>query len=204
MAAKKSESAQDNQVNQYKKWRSVEQILDYKRFTDDDRHYLVLRRDWGFADIRRIPGVGLTSLPDNMLNQPTGEFTDFLQRYDPDWSFIATQFPATTARQQTSLNRDYLKVEQELVNCTDEQQRVMLRTRLKYINESLQIAMAVEKTLKSQEYLALFFGQTIAELDERISAVNNRQSHYLQFTPIDLERKQKLLYSLNNMNDKKI
>ncbi|WP_076657692.1 hypothetical protein [Lactiplantibacillus plantarum] len=64
MASKRSESDQEDQVKQYKKWRSVEQILDYKGFTDDDRHYLVLRRDWGFADIRRIP---VSQLQDNQF-----------------------------------------------------------------------------------------------------------------------------------------
>ncbi|MGA3534390.1 hypothetical protein ACA600_17110, partial [Lactiplantibacillus plantarum] len=110
--------------------------------------------------------------------------TEFLQRYDPDWSFIATQFPATTAQQQLSLNHDYLKVEQALVNCHDDQQRQMLTTRLRYINESLQIATAVEKTLKSQEYLALIFGDTPAELTERVATLFQRQGHYLRFEPL--------------------
>ncbi|MGA3534404.1 hypothetical protein ACA600_17190, partial [Lactiplantibacillus plantarum] len=59
---------------QFKKWRSVEQLLGYKGFTNDDHHYLVLAHDWGYAGICRIPGVGLTALPDNMLSQPTQEF----------------------------------------------------------------------------------------------------------------------------------
>lgn len=198
------EKSQVNPSRQFKKWRSVEQLLGYKGFTNDDHHYLILSHDWGYAEIFRIPGVGLTSLPDNMLGQPTQEFTEFLQRYDPDWSFIATQFPATTAQQQLSLNHDYLKVEQALVNCHDAQQRQMLTTRLRYINESLQIATAVEKTLKSQEYLALIFGETPAELNERLQDLTHRQGHYLRFEALSLDRKIKFLYSLNNMNDKKI
>ncbi|QGX67537.1 hypothetical protein GPK32_00620 (plasmid) [Lactiplantibacillus plantarum] len=202
--ARQVEQAQVKPSKQFKKWRSVEQLLGYKGFTNDDHHYLVLAHDWGYAEICRIPGVGLTALPDNMLSQPTQEFTEFLQHYDPDWSFIATQFPATTAQQQLSLNHDYLKVEQALVNCHDNQQRQMLTTQLRYINESLQIATAVEKTLKSQEYLALIFGDTPAELTERVATLFQRQGHYLRFELLGLDRKIKFLYSLNNMNDKKI
>ncbi|MBS0935694.1 hypothetical protein [Lactiplantibacillus plantarum] len=203
MAAKQQAQAELT-TKEAKKILSMEKLLGYQGFTTDEHHYLVLSDNRGFAEICRIPGVGLTSLPDNMLSQPTGELTGFLQRYDADWTFIATQFPATTARQQTHLSQDYLRAEQKLIACDEPEQRQALTTRLQYINEALQIARAVEKTLKNQEYLALIFAPTVRELTERMGLLRQRRGQYLNFEPLTLERKTTFLYSLNNMADKKI
>lgn len=183
---------------------SMDDLLGYQGFTPDEHHYLVLKNQRGYAEICRIPGVGLTSLPDNMLDQPTGEWTRFLRRYEHDWSFVATQFPATTAKQQGHLRHDYLRVEQQLIACQDPLTRQTLRTRLQYIDEALQIAVRVERTLKNQEYLALIFAPTVRELNERVSWLRQRQGQYFNFTPLSLARKTTFLYSLNNMNDKKL
>lgn len=196
--------AEQKQVFDIKKWKDINELIGYKRITNDKNHYIVLKKDYGFADIRRIPGAPLSSLPDTMLNKPTNSLTKLLQRYDPDWSFVATQFPATTDKQQLSFSQDYIKVQDQLIKAENSHEIQALKTRLEYIEEELKVAKNVEKVLKNQEYFAVIFGKNIPELTERINTLNEYSNQYIHFESLSLERKEMFLYSLNNMADKKI
>lgn len=187
-----------------KKWKDIYQLIGYKRITNDKHHFIVLKKDFGYAEICRIPGAPLSSLPDTMVNKPTSSLTRLLQRFDPDWSFVATQFPATTDKQQLSFGQDYIKVQEQLVKAKEQHEIKALKTRLSYIEEELNVAKNVEKVLKNQEYFAIVFGKNIKELNERLSTLDRYSDQYIHFEPLSLERKEMFLYSLNNMADKKI
>lgn len=178
---------------------SILDLLNYKNITDDDNHFIVLK-DGTYCNFLQVPGVGLDSFPGNKYGEITDGFTHFLRQYVYDLTFLTTQFPASTQEQQIYWNRRLFKVQTKIQESHDSNQRKQLRTKERYIKQSLRVVKNVEQQLENQEYICFVFAKTKRDLLSRCTDVKHYGEQYLSFNDIDLKRKKQLLFKINNMN----
>lgn len=180
-------------------------LMGYKGLTNDREAFIILKdADDGYADILSIQGQALNTMSDNAKRSLLLGFDNFLQVYLEDMKIIATPFQVDTGLQQSYERQMYAEVSQELRYAQDSRLIRQLKTRLKYIDNQINLQKEAEEWLFNEEYFLLYFGKTRQEI------YNNRQNliswggKTLILSPFDdIQKKENVLKRINNLNTKK-
>lgn len=195
-----NEVAANSRVGKLKKANhEMQNWLKYKKLTADTDAFLQLSDDT-FAEILAIEGIGLAQLPDGEMNDVANGFAEFWRHYLEDTTIITTPFPATTTQQQMFWHERYQQAQDEARRTVSERNKRVWLARQRYSSDRIKAAKAVEDHLQNQEYIIVLFGKSRSELRQLIDNAYENGGQYLQFRKLSRERKQLMLFRINNMN----
>lgn len=176
-------------------------LLDYKGFTPDVHHFIVLKDSSdGYVEMLTIRGQNVDSMGRNQQVHMISGFQDYLRAYLEDQKIIISPFPANTTKQQAFQSASYAAVMNRLKSTRDARKQQQLRTRLRYINDQLQRNIQVEHELDNLEYILLLFGKTITRLNDLKSNARNWGNQSIVIEEMEQEQKEQVLFRINNMN----
>lgn len=194
---------QDDTAAKSSKWHKAKPTMDnwlaYKGLTADDNAYFELV-DGTFAEMMAVEGIGLAQLPDSQIQSVTDGFTNFWRHYLEDITIITTPFPATTTSQQVYWYHKLERAVQEARKATDDRKRQVWIARKRYSSDRIKAAKAVEEQLQNQEYIMIFFGRSVSEVQALIDTAMQFSGAYLQLKRLSADRKQLMAFRINNMN----
>ncbi|MBO3399580.1 hypothetical protein JJB71_18970, partial [Clostridium perfringens] len=115
-------------------------------------------------------------------------FIAFLRNFVEDFKIIIMNFPVNTVRQQ-----EY--IEGRIANCKN-------KLYLPHLQEELEKLKFMEKHRNNKEYFLMVFMKNKNERDNMMKKIELVQNVAVPLRQLDLEKKIKILFKLNNMNTK--
>lgn len=142
----------------------------------------------GYIDIYQIKSKDLNSLNNDEINRHIYEFTSFLRGYTDDLKIISMHYPVNTKVQQENIENKINKTNNPIY--------------IKYLNEKLEELKALEKIRKNKEFYLMLFFKNKRDKKEKEIYLNRKLSNAIGIKEIDIDKKIKILYKLNNQNSK--
>lgn len=142
----------------------------------------------GVMDILQIEPSDLQSLNDTDLNILLLAQTRFLRSYFYDYKEVALNFPANTERQK----RYWLKKRKKTTD----------PLRLRFIDRKLFEFDFLEKERTNREFFLFLYADNKQQLDERKDVVIRGMKQSFPIKKISQEKKEDILFLLNNQNTK--
>lgn len=142
----------------------------------------------GYMDIYQIKSKDLNALNSDEINRHLYEFTSFLKGYTDDIKLISMSYPVNTKVQQENIIKR--------INDTNNQ------VYIKALNEELDKLKDLEKIRKNQEFYIQLFFKNERDRKEKEIYLNRKTSNAMPIRNIDIEKKIKILFKLNNQNSK--
>ncbi|ELC8371503.1 hypothetical protein [Clostridium perfringens] len=142
----------------------------------------------GYLNIYQVNGKDVDSLSNYEQEDLIRNFMFFLREFIYDFKIVAMNFPVNTSEQQTYIQKKINITENELYKI--------------FLNEKLEKLIELEKTKTNIEYYIIIF---IDKEDSSNDVLNNlirSTNKDISLSEIDLEKKLKVLYKLNNLNSK--
>ncbi|WP_297131874.1 hypothetical protein [Terrisporobacter sp.] len=164
--------------------RVVSDLLPFLNVVEDD----YFKTKTGYIDIYQIKSKDLNSLNSDEINRHIFEFTSFLRGYTDDLKIISMHYPVNTKVQQEHI--------QKKIDNTDNP------IYIKHLNEKMEELKALEKIRKNKEFYLMLFFKNERDKKEKEIYLNRKLSNAISIKEIDLNKKIKILYKLNNQNSK--
>lgn len=156
-------------------------------FIDIDEEDVFITKQ-GYLDIYQINTRDTTNLSESERKVYVYSFIAFLRNFVEDFKIIIMNFPVNTVRQQ-----EY--IEGRIANCKN-------KIYLPHLQEELEKLKFMEKHRNNKEYFLMVFMKNKNERDNMMKKIELVQNVAVPLKQIDLEKKIKILFKLNNMNTK--
>lgn len=164
-------------------------VLDIVPYSHFDGNFIYMRKGYvGYMDILQIDTTDINSKHRDEVEQYIGGQLGFLRTYLDSFKEIDLNFPTNCSTQ-----REYW--EGKLDEATSEIQR-------KFIERKLFEFDFLEENRTNREFFIMVFGKTKEELERKIRDFKNLSSASFPALNISNEKKQDILYLLNNQNSK--
>ena len=202
----KKERSKNNDLTTYKGTQalasaSMLKLFNYKAITDDPDHLIAAKdKNDGFMDVLSIQGQGVGTMAWNQQNMIVDDFLRFLRGYLPDIDFIITPFPIDTSSQKSFWGRRYMRIMNLIQQTSDPNRLRQLQTQRKYIQVKQQQNVSVEEQLSSEEFFLVIFGKTKESIRDRRDTAMNLGGSALIMQHLSLNKKEELLFKINNLN----
>ncbi|HEX3018085.1 MAG TPA: hypothetical protein VHP31_09585 [Caproicibacter sp.] len=162
-----------------KKILSVFPIRDYQN------NYFILD-DESIIDLFQIQGRSYYDAADDEIENLVYNNAKFLQKYSQDFKFISLNYPTNTKLQQAFLS---YKLKQPELSKYE-----------RFLEEKLAALQNLEQTTTDREAFIMVFAKDKAQYETLYSLL--KQQSYFNFKPIEREKKENIIFQLNNMNKK--
>ncbi|XZJ33800.1 hypothetical protein ACSXDC_17415 (plasmid) [Clostridium perfringens] len=156
-------------------------------FIDIDEDDIFITKQ-GYLDIYQINTRDTINLSESERKVYVYSFIAFLRNFVEDFKIIIMNFPVNTVRQQ-----EY--IEGRIANCKNE-------IYINYLKEELDKLKFMEKHRNNKEYFLMVFMKNEADRDAMMKKIELVQNIAVPLRQLDLEKKIKILFKLNNMNTK--
>ncbi|MGU8487762.1 hypothetical protein ACV3OC_13130 [Clostridium perfringens] len=163
---------------------STRKVLPFIDIDEDD----VFITKQGYLDIYQINTRDTSNLSDDERKVYVYSFIAFLRNFVEDFKIIIMNFPVNTVKQQ-----EY--IEGRIADCKDE-------IFINYLEEELEKLRFMEKHRNNKEFFLMVFMKNKNEKDNMTKKVELVQNIAVPLRQLDLEKKIKILFKLNNMNTK--
>ena len=163
---------------------STRKVLPFIDIDEDD----VFITKQGYLDIYQINTRDTSNLSDDERKVYVYSFIAFLRNFVEDFKIIIMNFPVNTVKQQ-----EY--IEGRIANCKNE-------IFINYLEEELEKLRFMEKHRNNKEFFLMVFMKNKNEKDNMTKKVELVQNIAVPLRQLDLEKKIKILFKLNNMNTK--
>lgn len=163
---------------------STRKVLQFADIDEDD----VFITKQGYLDIYQINTRDTSNLSDDERKVYVYSFIAFLRNFVEDFKIIIMNFPVNTIKQQ-----EY--IEGRIADCKDE-------IFINYLEEELEKLRFMEKHRNNKEFFLMVFMKNKNEKDNMTKKVELVQNIAVPLRQLDLEKKIKILFKLNNMNTK--
>lgn len=163
---------------------STRKVLPFADIDEDD----VFITKQGYLDIYQINTRDTSNLSDDERKVYVYSFIAFLRNFVEDFKIIIMNFPVNTVKQQ-----EY--IEGRIADCKDE-------IFINYLEEELEKLRFMEKHRNNKEFFLMVFMKNKNEKDNMTKKVELVQNIAVPLRQLDLEKKIKILFKLNNMNTK--
>ncbi|MDM0612743.1 hypothetical protein QTH09_17170, partial [Clostridium perfringens] len=141
-----------------------------------------------YLDIYQINTRDTSNLSDDERKVYVYSFIAFLRNFVEDFKIIIMNFPVNTVKQQ-----EY--IEGRIANCKNE-------IFINYLEEELEKLRFMEKHRNNKEFFLMVFMKNKNEKDNMMKKIELVQNIAVPLRQLDLEKKIKILFKLNNMNTK--
>lgn len=142
----------------------------------------------GYFNIYQVSGKDVDSLSLEEQEELIRNFMFFLREFIHDFKIIVMNFPVNTSKQQTYIQKRINKTNNELY-------KILL-------NEKLEKLIELEKTKTNIEYYIMIFIDKEDSVNDILNNLIRSTNKDIHLSEIDLEKKLKVLYKLNNLNSK--
>ncbi|EJT6665714.1 MAG: hypothetical protein E6Y31_12645 [Clostridium perfringens] len=163
---------------------STRRVLPFIDIDEDD----IFITKQGYLDIYQINTRDTINLSESERKVYVYSFIAFLRNFVEDFKIIIMNFPVNTVRQQ-----EY--IEGRIENCKNE-------IYINYLKEELDKLKFMEKHRNNKEYFLMVFMKNEADRDAMMKKIEIVQNIAVPLRQLDLEKKIKILFKLNNMNTK--
>ncbi|EDT23158.1 hypothetical protein KCL53_001734 [Clostridium perfringens] len=163
---------------------STRRVLPFIDIDEDD----IFITKQGYLDIYQINTRDTINLSESERKVYVYSFIAFLRNFVEDFKIIIMNFPVNTVRQQ-----EY--IEGRIENCKNE-------IYINYLKEELDKLKFMEKHRNNKEYFLMVFMKNEADRDAMMKKIELVQNIAVPLRQLDLEKKIKILFKLNNMNTK--
>ncbi|PWW90804.1 hypothetical protein [Clostridium perfringens] len=163
---------------------STRKVLPFADIDEDD----VFITKQGYLDIYQINTRDTSNLSDDERKVYVYSFIAFLRNFVEDFKIIIMNFPVNTVKQQ-----EY--IEGRIADCKNE-------IFINYLEEELEKLRFMEKHRNNKEFFLMVFMKNKNEKDNMMKKIELVQNIAVPLRQLDLEKKIKILFKLNNMNTK--
>ncbi|MCJ8342447.1 MAG: hypothetical protein MJH09_06310 [Cetobacterium sp.] len=163
---------------------STRKVLPFIDIDEDD----VFITKQGYLDIYQINTRDTSNLSEDERKVYVYSFIAFLRNFVEDFKIIIMNFPVNTVKQQ-----EY--IEGRIANCKNE-------IYMNYLEEELEKLKFMEKHRNNKEFFLMVFMKNENERDNMMKKIELVQNIAVPLRQLDLEKKIKILFKLNNMNTK--
>jgi len=165
---------------------TTKDLLPFKDVDDDDSIITQI----GYIDIFQIDSKDIYSLNEIERKMHIYSFVSFLRGYVYDFKLITMKFPVNTLKQQRFL-------EKKLKECDNE-------IYANFLKEKLEQLIFLEENRQNKEFYIMIFIKDTDNKEEVKGLLLRNQNMAIQLKPLDVEKKLKILFKLNNPNTKLI
>lgn len=163
---------------------TTKELLPFKDADDDDS----IITKMGHIDIFQIDSKDIYSLNEIERKMHIYSFVSFLRGYVYDFKLISMKFPVNTLKQQRFL-------EKKLKECDNE-------IYANFLKEKLDQLIFLEENRQNKEFYIMIFIKDTDNKEEVKGLLLRNQNIAIQLKPLDIEKKLKILFKLNNPNTK--
>ncbi|MDU6333762.1 MAG: hypothetical protein E6584_21615 [Enterobacter hormaechei] len=163
---------------------TTKELLPFKDADDDDS----IITKTGYVDIFQIDSKDIYSLNEIERKMHIYSFVSFLRGYVYDFKLISMKFPVNTLKQQKFL-------EKKLKECDNE-------IYANFLKEKLEQLIFLEENRQNKEFYIMIFIRDTDNKEEVKGLLLRNQNIAIQLKPLDVEKKLKILFKLNNPNTK--
>lgn len=163
---------------------STKDLLGFVDVDDDDS--IIMKN--GYLDIFQIDSKDIYSLTDVETTLNIYNFIAFLRSYPFDIKLITMNFPVNTLKQQEFIKK-------KIKECDNKKYYYELI-------EELEQLVYLESTRQNREFYIMIFIKDTEEKESIKRTLFRSQNIAVQLIPLDLEKKLKILFKLNNPNTK--
>ena len=163
---------------------STKELLGFIDVDDDDS--IIMKN--GYLDIFQIDSKDIYSLTDVETTMNIYNFIAFLRSYPFDIKLITMNFPVNTLKQQEFIKK-------KIKECDNKKYYYELI-------EELEQLVYLETTRQNREFYIMIFIKDTEEKESIKRTLFRSQNIAVQLIPLDLEKKLKILFKLNNPNTK--
>ena len=163
---------------------TTKELLPFKDADDDDS----IITKMGHIDIFQIDSKDIYSLNEIERKMHIYSFVSFLRGYVYDFKLISMKFPVNTLKQQKFL-------EKKLKECDNE-------IYANFLKEKLDQLIFLEENRQNKEFYIMIFIKDTDNKEEVKGLLLRNQNIAIQLKPLDVEKKLKILFKLNNPNTK--
>ena len=165
---------------------STKELLGFVDVDDDDS--IIMKN--GYLDIFQIDSKDIYSLTDVETTMNIYNFIAFLRSYPFDIKLITMNFPVNTLKQQEFIKK-------KIKECDNKKYYYELI-------EELEQLVYLESTRQNREFYIMIFIKDTEEKESIKRTLFRSQNIAVQFIPLTVEKKLKILFKLNNPNTKLI
>ena len=165
---------------------STKELLGFVDVDDDDS--IIMKN--GYLDIFQIDSKDIYSLTDVETTLNIYNFIAFLRSYPFDIKLITMNFPVNTLKQQEFIKK-------KIKECDNKKYYYELI-------EELEQLVYLESTRQNREFYIMIFIKDTEEKESIKRTLFRSQNIAVQFIPLTVEKKLKILFKLNNPNTKLI
>lgn len=163
---------------------TTKELLPFKDIDDDDS----IITELGYIDIFQIDSKNIYSLNEIERKMHIYSFVSFLRGYVYDFKLITMKFPVNTLKQQRFL-------EKKLKECDNE-------IYANFLKEKLEQLIFLEENRQNKEFYIMIFIKDTDNKEEVKGLLLRNQNIAIKLKPLDVEKKLKILFKLNNPNTK--
>lgn len=164
---------------------TTKELLPFKDADDDS-----IITQMGHIDIFQIDSKDIYSLNEIERKMHIYRFVSFLRGYVYDFKLISMKFPVNTLKQRKFL-------EKKLKECDNE-------IYANFLKEKLDQLIFLEENRQNKEFYIMIFIRDTDNKEEVKGLLLRNQNIAIQLKPLEVEKKLKILFKLNNPNTKLI
>lgn len=159
-------------------------LLPFLNIADDGS----IQTKYGYMEIYQIATKDLNSLTNDETNMHISELTTFLRGYSDDIKIICMSYPVNTEVQQTHLSNKIQNTDNDIY--------------IKFLNKKLERLKLLEKLRTNKEFYLVLYFKNERDKREKEIYIQRKANRAMGIEPIDINKKVKILYKLNNQNSK--
>ena len=159
-------------------------LLPFLNIADDGS----IQTKYGYMEIYQIDTKDLNSLTSDEVNIHINEHTTFLRGYSDDIKIICMSYPVNTEVQQKHLSNKIQNTDNLIY--------------IKFLNKKLERLKLLEKLRTNKEFYFVLYFENERDKREKEIYIQRRANRAMGIEPIDIDKKVKILYKLNNQNSK--
>lgn len=163
---------------------TTKEILEFIDVADDES--FIMKN--GYLDIFQIESKDIYSFSENETKMHIYNFISFLRNYVEDFKLISMNFPVNTVKQQ-----QYIR--SKINNCENE-------VYFKFLNEKLNELIFLDEHRQNREFYIMIFANEKSNKEDVTRSLLRNQNIAIQFKSLDIEKKLKILFKMNNPNTK--
>lgn len=163
---------------------TTKELLPFKDADDDDSIITKMEH----IDIFQIDSKDIYSLNEIERKMHIYSFVSFLRVYVYDFKLISMKFPVNTLKQQRFLEKKLKEYDNEIY--------------ANFLKEKLDQLIFLEENRQNKEFYIMIFIKDTDNKEEVKGLLLRNQNIAIQLKPLDIEKKLKILFKLNNPNTK--
>lgn len=164
--------------------RVASDLLPFLNIADDGS----IETKYGYMEIYQIATKDLNSLTNDEFHMHISELTTFLRGYSDDIKLICMSYPVNTDVQQKHLLKKIEDTDNSIY--------------IKFLNKKLEQLKQLEKLRTNKEFYLVLYFENERDKREKEIYIQRGASRAMGIEPIDIDKKVKILYKLNNQNSK--